>query len=296
MKSGFPVRKAVVPAAGYGTRLLPATKSVPKEMLTIVDRPAIDFLIEEIVNAGIRDILIVTSRNKRTLEDYFDRAPELENLLKSKEKGHDLLGSADNRPANIFYKRQGSPLGSGHAIMCARPFVDEEPFVVAFPDDILLDNGTMLQEMIDLQQSTGGAVAAVCQVPLDKVSSYGVLDIERELSETVVKARGIIEKPPHGTAPSNYCVIGRYVLPAEAMSVLGEVIPDHQDEIQLTSALEHMASTLGLYGHVYSGERFDIGNKLGYVEATLRLAMNHQEIGADVAKMIEGLTTNTHIK
>ncbi|MFD2674346.1 UTP--glucose-1-phosphate uridylyltransferase GalU [Gulosibacter bifidus] len=296
------VTKAVIPAAGLGTRFLPATKALPKEMLPVVDRPAIQYVVEEAVHAGLNDILMVTGRNKTALENHFDRVAELEQNLE--ERGKDKLLEEVRRAtdlADVHYLRQGDPLGLGHAVLRAQQHVGDSSFAVLLGDDIIVDGGELLNDMIAVHLETGASVVAVQEVPLEQVSSYGVVapakvngEFERagDHNWPTYWVDELVEKPAPEDAPSNFAVIGRYVLGAEVFGVLETTKPGRGNEIQLTDALQTLASTRGngsggVVALVYSGRRYDTGNKLDYLKANVELAANHPEIGADVRAWIQ---------
>lgn len=296
------VTKAVIPAAGLGTRFLPATKALPKEMLPVVDRPAIQYVVEEAVHAGLNDILMVTGRNKTALENHFDRVAELEQNLET--RGKEALLREVRRAtdlADVHYLRQGNPLGLGHAVLRAKQHVGRDSFAVLLGDDIIADGGLLLEEMIAVHEETGASVVAVQEVPREQVSSYGVVaprlidgEFERASDHEwpTYWVDELVEKPAPEDAPSNYAVIGRYVLAAEVFDVLENTAPGRGDEIQLTDALQTLAAGRGSeYGGVvaivYQGRRYDTGNKLDYLKANVELALTHDEIGADVREWLQ---------
>jgi UTP--glucose-1-phosphate uridylyltransferase len=275
------VTKAVIPAAGLGTRFLPATKAQPKEMLPIVDKPAIQYVVEEAVRSGIDDILIITGRGKRTLEDHFDRNFELEYYLADRGKHDDLEGVRDLAElADIHYVRQGEPLGLGHAVSVARKHVGDNPFVVMLGDDIMTDHSTVLSDMIDTHMETDASIVALMEVPLAEISSYGCVDPE-SIDGNLVKLRGIVEKPAPADAPSNLAVMGRYVFTPAIFEVLDDVKPGVGGEIQLTDAIALLLRTDPVFGFVFDGGRFDIGNKSDYLRATVELAIERDDLGPD---------------
>ncbi len=282
-----PVRKAVIPAAGLGTRFLPATKSVPKEMLPIVDKPAIQYVIEEAIGAGIQDILVITAPSKKPLEDHFDTNYELEGLLESRGK-HDMLKLVQNISSMIklHFTRQGRPLGLGHAIGMARSFVGDEPFAVLLPDDILIDQGELLRRMIDVQSDTGSAVIAAGHYPLEEVISYGVID-PISVDADRIEVKHIVEKPPIEEATSNYGLApGRYVFPPSIFDEIDATPPGVGGEIQITDAIAAMISKGGVTACLNSGKRYDAGQKLDYLRANIEIALSHPELGADVRDML----------
>lgn len=275
----LPVRKAVIPAAGLGTRFLPATKAQPKEMLPVVDRPAIQYVVEEAVRAGIDDILIITGRGKRAIEDHFDRNFELEHYLDQKGKADDLEGVRELAElADIHYVRQGEPLGLGHAVNVARKHVGDSPFVVMLGDDIMDERSQTLEHMIDAYGQYGRSVIALAEFPLDEISSYGCVKPER-VSDDLVQILDIVEKPAPEDAPSNLAVMGRYVLSPEIFDALDQVKPGHGGEIQLTDAIGLLLEDQAVYGYVFEGGRYDIGKKIDYLRATVELALDRDDLG-----------------
>jgi UTP--glucose-1-phosphate uridylyltransferase len=274
-----PVRKAVIPAAGLGTRFLPATKAQPKEMLPVVDRPAIQYVVEEAVRAGIDDILIITGRGKRAIEDHFDRNFELEHYLDAKGKADDLEDVRELAElADIHYVRQGEPLGLGHAVNVARKHVGDSPFVVMLGDDIMDERSTTLERMIDAYGQYGRSVIALAEFPMEEISSYGCVKPER-VSEDLVRILDIVEKPAPEDAPSNLAVMGRYVLSPEIFDALDQVKPGHGGEIQLTDAIALLLEDQAVYGYVFQGGRYDIGKKIDYLRATVELALDRDDLG-----------------
>ena len=281
------VTKAVIPAAGLGTRFLPATKATPKEMLPVVDRPAIQYVVEEAVRAGLHDVLMITGRNKRALEDHFDRVPVLERQLA--EQGKDaLLASVletNELGGDLHYVRQGDPKGLGHAVLRAKRHVGDEAFAVLLGDDLIDEKEDLLSRMVEVQERTGGSVVALMEVPREAISAYGAAAIEAvEGEDGFVKITGLVEKPAADEAPSNYAVIGRYVLSPKVFEVLENTAPGRGGEIQLTDALQTLAQREGegVYGVVFSGRRFDTGDKLSYLKANVILAAERPEFGDDL--------------
>jgi UTP--glucose-1-phosphate uridylyltransferase len=277
-----PVRKAVIPAAGLGTRFLPATKAQPKEMLPVVDRPAIQYVVEEAVAAGIDDILIITGRNKRAIEDHFDRNVELELELQAKGKFDEL---ADVRRladlADIHYVRQGEPLGLGHAVGVARKHVGDEPFVVMLGDD-LMDGPSLVRSMIDVYDATGSSVVALMEVEPEDISHYGCAEVaEADHPEIpdLVAIRRLVEKPEPSEAPSNLAVMGRYLFTHDIFDVIQKVSPGRGGEIQLTDAIVLLLELQTVYGLTTTSGRFDTGNKLDYLKATVELALRRPDLG-----------------
>jgi UTP--glucose-1-phosphate uridylyltransferase len=281
------VTKAVIPAAGLGTRFLPATKATPKEMLPVVDKPAIQYVVEEAVSAGLSDVLVITGRNKRSLEDHFDRAWELEEVLQAKG---DLqrLGRVQksNVLADMHYTRQGDPRGLGHAVLCGAQHVGDQPFAVLLGDDLIDERDPLLVRMIAVQRRTRASVVALMEVPPEQVHLYGCAAIEPTGEEDVVRVTGMVEKPDPGDAPSNLAVIGRYVLHPRVFDVLRETDPGRGGEIQLTDALQTLAcgegEGAGVYGVVFRGRRYDTGDRLDYLKAVVQLAAERADLGPDL--------------
>ncbi len=282
------VRKAVIPAAGLGTRFLPATKAQPKEMLPVVDKPAIQYVVEEAVRSGIDDILIITGRGKRTLEDHFDRSIELEADLHAKGKD-DLLDQVLQLAdlADIHYVRQGEALGLGHAVAMGRKHVGHEPFAVLLGDDIMDDRSTVLADMIAIHESTGASVQALKRFPPEEISSYGCATIQAPPAELaswgdrVVQLLGVVEKPAPEEAPSDLAMMGRYVLTPGIFDALEQVKPGKGGEIQLTDAIGLLIADEPVYGFTFSEGRYDIGDKLDYLRATVQLALERDDLGPD---------------
>ncbi|QDR82032.1 UTP--glucose-1-phosphate uridylyltransferase GalU [Sporomusa termitida] len=271
------IRKAIIPAAGLGTRFLPATKAQPKEMLPIVDKPAIQFIIEEAIQSGIEEILIITGRNKRAIEDHFDRNFELEMTLKAQGK-YDLLGLVEElSEVTIHYIRQKEAKGLGHAVLCAKQFVGNEPFAVLLGDDIIDANVPCLRQLMDAYDDYQGSILGVQEVPKDKVSSYGIVKPEL-IKDNVWKAVDLIEKPSVEEAPSRLAVLGRYIIEPEIFYLLEETPPGRGDEIQLTDALRRLAAFKPVYAYKFEGRRYDVGDKQGYLEATVEYALKRPDL------------------
>ena len=271
------VRKAIIPAAGLGTRFLPATKAQPKEMLPIVDKPAIQYIIEEAIASGIEEILIITGRNKRSIEDHFDKSVELENQLKEQGK-YDLLGLIEEiSQVDIHYIRQKEAKGLGHAVLCAKQFVGNEPFAVMLGDDIVDAEVPCLRQLIDVYDDCQGTVLGVQEVAKDKVSSYGIVN-PKKVKENIWQAVDLIEKPSIEEAPSQLAVLGRYILEPEIFALLEKTEPGRGNEIQLTDAICKLAHEKPVYAYNFSGRRYDIGDKQGYLEATVEYALKRPEI------------------
>ena len=271
------VRKAIIPAAGLGTRFLPATKAQPKEMLPIVDKPAIQYIIEEAIASGIEEILIITGRNKRSIEDHFDKSVELENQLKEQGK-YDLLGLIEEiSQVDIHYIRQKEAKGLGHAVLCAKQFVGNEPFAVMLGDDIVDAEVPCLRQLIDVYDDCQGTVLGVQEVAKDKVSSYGIVN-PKKVKENIWQAVDLIEKPSVEEAPSQLAVLGRYILEPEIFALIKKTEPGRGNEIQLTDAICKLAHEKPVYAYNFSGRRYDIGDKQGYLEATVEYALKRPEI------------------
>jgi UTP--glucose-1-phosphate uridylyltransferase len=281
--AGVPVvTKAVVPAAGLGTRFLPATKATPKEMLPVVDKPAIQYVVEEAVAAGLNDVLLITGRSKRSIEDHFDRAYELEEALTAKEDWDKLsLVRESSELATMHYVRQGDPKGLGHAVLCAEQHVGHEPFAVLLGDDLIDPRDPLLLRMIDIRNQYGGNVVALMEVDPEEVSLYGCAAVERTDEDDVVMITDLVEKPPMGTAPSRWIVIGRYVCDPAVFDVLRETPPGRGGEIQLTDALKVFAGKGELRGVLFSGRRFDTGNKLDYLRTMVMFAAERPDLAGE---------------
>jgi len=277
MQNKRKIRTAVIPAAGLGTRFLPATKAQPKEMLPIVDKPCIQYIIEEAIDSGIEDILIITGRNKRAIEDHFDRAVELELTLKAQGKD-ELLGLVQELSrVTIHYVRQGEPKGLGHAVLCARHFVGNEPFAVLLGDDIMDSAVPVLKQLIDVYEEVGGSVLGVQQVPQDRVSSYGVIK-PVPVRERLWLAADLVEKPPVEEAPSRLAVLGRYIISPEIFGILEKTAPGRGGEIQLTDALKKLSESEPVYAYEFEGRRYDVGDKQGFLEATVDFALKRSDL------------------
>ena len=283
---GFRVSKAVIPAAGLGTRFLPATKAMPKEMLPIVDKPVIQYVVEEAVAAGLSDLLMITGRNKNTLENHFDRVAELEQVLSQKGDEKKLFSvQASNQLADIHYTRQGDPRGLGHAVLRAKSHVGHNSFAVLLGDDIIDSRDACLTQMLKLHEETGDNVVALMEVPKEQIHLYGVASIGSQDGD-VVEVTDLVEKPEADKAPSNLAVIGRYVLRPEMFDILENTQPGRGGEIQLTDALQHAAKhpeiAGGVRGVIFRGRRYDTGDKLDFIKATLRIAVDREDIGDDL--------------
>lgn len=283
------VTKAVIPAAGLGTRFLPATKAQPKEMLPVVDKPAIQYVVEEAVAAGIDDILIITGRNKRSLEDHFDRNFELEYQLKSKGKIGDLAEVVELAElADIHFVRQGEPLGLGHAVSVARKHVGDEPFVVMLGDDIMDAHSTVLRDMIKSFDENGASVVALMEVEPQNISAYGCAAVE-DRDGALCRITEIVEKPAPEVAPSNLAVMGRYLFTPQIFDLLADVEPGVGGEIQLTDAIAGLLGHQPVHGYVFAEGRFDIGKKIDYLRATVELALRREDLGPEFRTFLEGV-------
>lgn len=284
------VRKVVFPVAGLGTRMLPATKVLPKEMLPVVDRPIIQYALEEAAAAGADQFIFVTGRGKVILEDHFDRAFELFETLARKQKTKELqaLDRSVPRAGEVIYTRQQEPKGLGHAVWCARHIVGDEPFAVMLVDDLIDAKPSCLAQMVAAQRETGGNLLAVMEVPQEHTSRYGVIDPGPSQGR-LTEVRGMVEKPAPEVAPSRLAVIGRYILMPEVFSILDAQAPGAGGEIQLTDAMARMIGTQPFHAVTFAGRRFDCGSKLGFVEATLALALEREDMGAEVRAMAERL-------
>ena len=271
------IRKAIIPAAGLGTRFLPATKAQPKEMLPIVDKPAIQFIIEEAIDSGIEEILIITGRNKRSIEDHFDRSLELEMQLKAQGKYDQLKMIEEISDVTIHFIRQKEALGLGHAVLCAKQFVGYEPFAVMLGDDLVDAEVPCLSQLIDVYNDLGGSVLGVQEVSEDAVSNYGII-APRAVKPNVWQAMDLIEKPAKEEAPSRLAVLGRYILDPEIFTILEKTEPGRGGEIQLTDAIRVLAGQQAVYAYNFYGRRYDIGDKEGFLEATVEQALKRPEL------------------
>lgn len=271
-----PIRKAVFPVAGLGTRFLPATKAMPKEMLPIVDKPLIQYAVEEAIAAGITDLIFVTGRNKRAIEDHFDRAPELEAELASKDKLRLLEIVRNVIPPHIhcIYTRQSAPLGLGHAVLCAAPIVGNEPFVVLLADDLIDSSTSVTHQLIEAAHRHNGSVLAIQNIPADQTNKYGII-AGTSINEKTTRVESIVEKPAPADAPSTLAVVGRYVLEPEIFEHLRQTQAGVGGEIQLTDGIAHLLRARGVYGYQYEGLRYDCGSKAGFFEATLELGRKY---------------------
>ncbi len=283
-----PLRKAVLPVAGLGTRFLPATKAMAKEMLPVVDRPLIQYAIDEARAAGIEEFCMITGRGKTALIDYFDVAFELEATLRERNKQDALatLAQSQMQPGSMVSVRQQEPLGLGHAIWCARSFISDEPFAILLPDDIVLSDTPCLKQLADVYAQTGGAVVAVEEVPRDRTNRYGILDVQSD-DGRLVEIKGLVEKPDPKDAPSNLSIIGRYVLTADVIPHLARMDRGAGGEVQLTDAMARMIGQVPFHGLRYEGQRFDCGDKIGYLEAQVAFALKRDDLGPAVREFLK---------
>ncbi len=287
-----PIRKAVFPVAGLGTRFLPATKAIPKELLPIVDRPLIQYAVDEAREAGIEQIIFVTGRGKTAIVEHFDIAYELESTMNERGKSLAVLDDTRAIPGDIITVRQQVPLGLGHAIWCARAIVGDEPFAIILPDELMVGEPGCMAQMVAAYNEVGGNLISVLEVPWDEVSSYGVIDPGETLKGfggALTEVRGLVEKPPRDQAPSNKIISGRYILQPEVMRTLETQGKGAGGEIQLTDAMARMIGSQPFHAVTFAGRRFDCGSKVGFVEATLALALEREDIGAEVRQVAERL-------
>lgn len=285
------VRKAIIPAAGLGTRFLPATKAQPKEMLPIVDKPTIQYIVEEAINSGIEEILIVTGRNKRAIEDHFDRSVELE--IELAKKGNDLLLKQVRDISNlvdIHYVRQKEAKGLGHAIHCAKAFVGNEPFAVLLGDDVVDAEVPCLKQLIDVYESHSSTILGVQEVDTRDVDKYGIVEYE-SAEGRLYKVRDLVEKPARDKAPSNVAILGRYIITPEIFDILESTKPGSGGEIQLTDALKSLGKIQDIYAYNFKGKRYDIGSKLGFLQATVEFALKREDLKDDFRRYLEEIVT-----
>ena len=292
------VRKAVVPAAGFGTRFLPATKVVPKELLPIVDKPTIQYIMEEVITSGIEEVILITGREKGSIEDHFDISAELENHLRKKGKKELLeLVQKVSEMVTLVSVRQKEPLGLGHAILCAKKMVGEEPFAVLLGDDLIDAKIPCIRQMIDVYEKVEGdlshplqsrAVIAIQKVPKSETHLYGIIQGKR-VSDRVYRVEEMVEKPERGKAPSNMAIIGRYILPPQIFGILERISPDRRGEIQLTEGLQELKKTVPIFGYQFQGDRYDAGDKFGYLEANICFGLKHPEIGPKLKRYLRKL-------
>jgi UTP--glucose-1-phosphate uridylyltransferase len=285
------VTKAIFPVAGMGTRFLPATKSVPKEIMTLVDRPLIQYAIDEARAAGIKEFIFVTSRGKGALEDYFDHAPQLEAELEAKGKTKllEVLRNTNMESGAIAYIRQHKALGLGHAVWCARRLIGDEPFAVILPDDVISGTKPCLQQMVEAYAKTGGNMVAAMEVPNEKTSAYGILDVKEDHGN-LVRVGGMVEKPKPGSAPSNLAVIGRYILSPTVLDRLSDMEAGAGGEIQLTDAIAaEIDGPEGVHGFRFSGERYDCGSKSGFLQATVAFGLEREDLRDDLHAFLQDI-------
>lgn len=286
------IRKAVLPVAGFGTRVLPATKAIPKELLPVVDRPALQYVVDEAIEAGIEHIVFITGRGKGAIEDYFDLSFELETNLRGKPSKANILAEVKKTrlPAGgASFTRQQEALGLGHAIWCARDIIGDEPFAVLLPDVIVKAKKSCLAQMVDAYNQTGGNIVAVDPVPEERVSSYGVIAPKGERNGRLIEMSGMVEKPPREEAPSNLAITGRYILQPEIFGLLADQGAGAGGEIQLTDSMARLMQMQDFFAYEFEGAPYDCGSKLGYFDAVLAHAIDHAEIGADARALIESL-------
>ncbi|WP_096185781.1 UTP--glucose-1-phosphate uridylyltransferase GalU [Evansella halocellulosilytica] len=292
------VKKAIIPAAGLGTRFLPATKAQPKEMLPIVDKPTIQYIVEEAIESGIEDIIIISGRGKRAIEDHFDKSYELEETLLKKQK-MDMLDEVQriSNMVNIHYIRQKEPKGLGHAIACASSFVGDEPFAVLLGDDIVQSETPCLKQLIDVYDRYHSSVVGVQPVPEEDVSKYGIVSPKStEVEEGVIHVSDLVEKPKMEEAPSNYAIMGRYVLRPEIFDILNELPPGAGNEIQLTDAIKKMNEDQVVLAYEFAGKRYDVGDKLGFVKATVDFALERDDLKSDMLEYMEEIQKKFLVK
>jgi UTP--glucose-1-phosphate uridylyltransferase len=294
------ISKAVIPAAGLGTRFLPATKATPKEMLPVVDKPAIQYVVEEAVAAGLRDVLMVTGRNKRALEDHFDKNAELEDLLE-KSGRHDLLAAIrhSSELANMHYVRQGDPRGLGDAVLTAADHVGDEAFAVLLGDDLIDSRDPILPRMIEVHERFGGSVIALMEVPNSEISRYGAAAISQTDDDDVVRVIDLVEKPSAQEAPSNYAVLGRYLLAPEIFEALRNTKPGRGGEVQLTDAIQVLAKRADnggpVHGVIFRGRRYDTGEKLSYLQSVVRMACEQSDLGPEFTEWLKKYITGNAV-
>ena len=294
---GHRVEKAVIPAAGLGTRFLPATKAMPKEMLPVVDKPAIQYVVEEAVNAGLDDVLMIIGRNKNMIANHFDRVAELEHNLLAKGDEKKLARVMESTDlADIHFLRQGDPKGLGHAVLRAKSHVGDNPFAVLLGDDLIDERDELLTRMLDEQESRNATIIALLEVDPDSIHLYGAAAVEATDDDDVVKVTGLVEKPAKEDAPSNLAIIGRYVLKPEVFDVLEKTEPGKGNEIQLTDALQVLAAddeiAGGVYGVIFRGRRYDTGDRLDYIKAIVQLALDREDLGADLGPWLKDFAAN----
>jgi len=283
-----PIRKAVFPVAGMGTRFLPASKVVPKELFPVVDRPLLQYAVDEALEAGVEQMIFVTGRGKGMIEDHFDIAYELERTMGDRGKSAAALDGTRLTPGNCVFVRQQEPLGLGHAIWCARDIVGDEPFAIFLPDEFMVGSPGCMKQMVSAYDRLGGNIVCALEIPIEDTPSYGVID-PGQRDGPIVEVKGLVEKPAPGTAPSNLILPGRYILQPEVMRILASQEAGAGGEIQLTDAMAQMIGKQAFHGMIFDGERYDCGSKSGYVEANLALALAHPEIGEEIREIAQKL-------
>ena len=283
------VRKAIIPAAGLGTRFLPVTKASPKEMLPIVDKPTIQYIVEEARKSGIEDILIITGKGKRAIEDHFDAVPELEENLKAKGKKEMLKMVEETTGLNMYFKRQSHPRGLGDAVLTAKSFVGNEPFVVMLGDDLMEDKVPLTKQLVDSFEETGASTLAVLPVPHEEVSKHGVIDPSEEVEKDLYNVSKFVEKPAVDQAPSNLAIIGRYVLTPEIFNILEKQGLGEGNEVQLTDAIDTLNKKQRVFAKVFNGDRYDVGNKFGFLKTNIEYGLKHPETKDELKTYIKEL-------
>lgn len=283
-----PIKKAVFPVAGMGTRFLPATKVMPKELFPIVDRPLLQYAVDEALEAGIEQMIFINGRGKGMIEDHFDLAYELERTMSDRSKDGSALDGTRLKPGNSVFVRQQEPLGLGHAIWCARDIIGDEPFAIFLPDEFMVGRPGCMKQMVGAYEQLGGNVVCALEIPIEETPSYGVIDPGKR-DGPITEVKGLVEKPAAGTAPSNLILPGRYILQPEVMRILENQEAGAGGEIQLTDAMAQMIGQQPFHGMTFDGKRYDCGSKQGYVEANLALALQHPEIGDDIRGIAEKL-------
>lgn len=283
------IRKAIIPAAGLGTRFLPETKAMPKEMLPVVDKPAIQLIVEEAIASGITDILIIIGKGKRAIEDHFDSNTELELNLESKGKDEMLKSVKETNGLNIYFKRQEHPNGLGDAVHTAKSFVGEDPFVIMLGDDLMTDETPLTKQLIDSYEETGSSTLAVMKVPHEDTSKYGVINPAKEVSDGLYDVTNFVEKPNPEDAPSDLAIIGRYLLTADIFDILENTKPGKGNEIQLTDAIDTLNKKGKVYAHEFKGDRYDTGNKFGWLQTNIEFGLKHPEVSDELKQYIKDL-------
>ncbi|WP_342528359.1 UTP--glucose-1-phosphate uridylyltransferase GalU [Chryseomicrobium sp. FSL W7-1435] len=281
-----PIKKAIIPAAGLGTRFLPATKATPKEMLPIIDKPMIQYIVEEAIASGIEDIIIVTGKNKRAIEDHFDHSFELESHLEEKQKLQELFDVRQPGNVDIHYIRQKEAKGLGHAVWCARKFIGDEPFAVLLGDDIIDAGNPGLKQLITQYDMVGSSVVAVQEVSAEETNRYGIIEYDHH-QDKLYKVNAMIEKPAPGTTSSRMAIMGRYILTPEIFTILDQQKVGAGGEVQLTDAIEQLLETQDVYGYAFEGKRYDVGEKLGFVKTTIDLALRRADLKDDVLAYLQ---------